>query len=238
MKLIVKKCLLATAIFLTLNPAHSQTRRHLTLPTPALFDPLGLFQNLPAGGLFQTDPIKALQGFTVADIQRALNRAGRVLINNGGGGYAIKDSVTLANGIVVTVSQVGATGNITGVTTDEPGLFAANAPIVPAISTSGKGMGALFGQKDMTAATCYTALIPLVEQTVENPLPTGLGVFEAFQAARDAVNSISNAQANLISGPLNSACAPLALSARNTILMLGAAVGVKGSTFAIAPFPH
>lgn len=174
-----------------------------------------------------TNPITTLQAFTVADIQAALLDAGAIVVNNGGGGYSIGDVFTLANGITGSVGTIGSTGNIITVANTSAGLFSTNAPVVPVISTSGKGSGALFMQNDTTAATCYTALIPLVQQTLVNPLPGGLGLFQAFQKARDAINNVTNAEAQLTGGPLNTACAPLVLSAQNTIIMLGAAVGVK-----------
>ncbi len=127
-------------------------------PAPqVLWDPLHLFT---PGATPQSDPIKALQAFTVEDLQAALADA------------------------------------------------SAQTP------------------PDTTAATCYAALIPVVQTNVKNPLPAGVGGFQAFQKARDLIANANEVKANLTGGALNTACAPLVLSAQNTILMLATKVGV------------
>lgn len=79
---------------------------------------------------------------------------------------------------------------------------------------------------DITAATCYAALLPIVEAGVQNPLPAGLGAFQALQKARDAKALLANIQSpNGPLGALNTACAPLVLDAQNTMVQLGLKVG-------------
>lgn len=80
---------------------------------------------------------------------------------------------------------------------------------------------------DTTAASCYQALIPFVQQQTQNPLPQGAGIFQALQKARDAKAYLANIQSP--TGPLaglNQACAPLVLDVQNTLLTLGVSVGV------------
>lgn len=80
---------------------------------------------------------------------------------------------------------------------------------------------------DTTAATCYAALIPIVSSNVQNPLPTTKGAFILFQKGRDLIANANAIKSDLTGGALNTACAPLVLSAENTIIMLAAQVGVK-----------
>lgn len=94
---------------------------------------------------------------------------------------------------------------------------------------------------DTIAAGCYTALLAVVNGGVKNPLPTSLGLFQAAQKVRDAKALIANLQSP--TGPLASlsaACAPLVLSAQNTLvglgLMTGAVVGT-GGLGALLPLP-
>jgi len=95
---------------------------------------------------------------------------------------------------------------------------------------------------DTTAATCYTALIPIVQTGVANPFPTGLGGFQLLQKGRDLKSMIANLQSQ--TGPLaaiNTACAPLVLSLENTLIQLGIVGGgiaaTSGLTLPIAlPF--
>ena len=80
---------------------------------------------------------------------------------------------------------------------------------------------------DAVSIACYSALIPLVQSGVANPLPAGPGLFQALQKARDAKALIANL--NSPTGPLaalNTACAPLILDAQNTLLGLGISVGL------------
>lgn len=80
---------------------------------------------------------------------------------------------------------------------------------------------------DMTAINCYQALIPIIQTGVGNPLPKGPGVFQAAQKVRDAKAQLANLQSP--TGPLaqfNQACAAYILDAQNTIIGLGAALGI------------
>jgi hypothetical protein len=95
---------------------------------------------------------------------------------------------------------------------------------------------------DTAAATCYAALLTVVQSNVANPLPAGPGIFQALQKARDAKAVLANLQSP--TGPLaglNNACAPLVLDAQNTLLMLGVNVGLvanpAGATAALAGLP-
>ena len=95
---------------------------------------------------------------------------------------------------------------------------------------------------DVTAANCYTALIPFVQSQAINPLPSGAGAFQALQKARDAANYLANIQSN--NGPLaalNIACAPLVLSVQNTVMTLGVTLGLvanpAGASAALASLP-
>lgn len=75
---------------------------------------------------------------------------------------------------------------------------------------------------DQAAINCYTALIPIVQSGVANPLPKGLGGFQLLQKLRDAKAAAANIQSP--SGPLaqlNIACAPLVLDVQNTLIQLG-----------------
>jgi hypothetical protein len=84
---------------------------------------------------------------------------------------------------------------------------------------------------DTVSASCYTALIPLVQSGVGNPLPTGLGAFQLLQKARDAQALIANLQSP--TGPLaalNTACAPLILSTESTLAALGVISGAVAAT--------
>jgi hypothetical protein len=88
---------------------------------------------------------------------------------------------------------------------------------------------------DTTSALCYTALIPIVAAGVNNPLPAGLGVFQALQKARDAKALLANIQSP--NGPLaalNIACAPLVLDAQNTLIQLGIVAGTVAATGGLA----
>lgn len=73
---------------------------------------------------------------------------------------------------------------------------------------------------DTIAATCYEALIPVVQaqpSLIPSALPKGL--FTAFQEGRDGVSAIQ-AVPSALKG-LNVACGPLVLDAQQTILALG-----------------
>lgn len=84
---------------------------------------------------------------------------------------------------------------------------------------------------DTVAAACYTALIPVVQSGVANPLPSGPGLFQAVQKARDAKALLANLQSP--TGPLaelNQACAPLILDAQTTLIQLGVMTGAVVGT--------
>lgn len=75
---------------------------------------------------------------------------------------------------------------------------------------------------DTAAVNCYSALLPIVQSGVANPLPTGLGGFRLLQKARDAKTLLANLQSP--NGPLaqlNIACAPVIIDAQNTMIQLG-----------------
>jgi hypothetical protein len=80
--------------------------------------------------------------------------------------------------------------------------------------------------KDTAAISCYTALLPIVQSGVANPLPATLGGFELLQKARDLQSMLASLQSP--NGPLsqlNIACAPLVLSVQNTMVLLGVVGG-------------
>lgn len=75
---------------------------------------------------------------------------------------------------------------------------------------------------DTVAAACYTALLTVVNNPINNPLPNAPGAFLLFQKGRDLQALLANLQSP--TGPLapiNTACAPLVLSAQNTLIQLG-----------------
>lgn len=76
---------------------------------------------------------------------------------------------------------------------------------------------------DTVAAACYMVLIPYVQANVKNPLPGQLGAFIAFQKARDLQSTINAG----VPSQINVACAPLVLDAANTVIGLGAKVGIS-----------
>ena len=84
---------------------------------------------------------------------------------------------------------------------------------------------------DSTAVNCYTALIPIVQSNVANPLPAGPGVFQLAQKVRDFKALTANLQSP--TGPLaslNQACAAWVLDGVNTFIGLGAQVGLVAGT--------
>lgn len=84
---------------------------------------------------------------------------------------------------------------------------------------------------DQAAVNCYSALIPLVQTGVANPLPTGLGAFQLLQKARDAKALLANVQSP--NGPLsqiNIACAPLVMDAQAVLIQLGIVGGTVAAT--------
>jgi hypothetical protein len=84
---------------------------------------------------------------------------------------------------------------------------------------------------DTVSASCYSALIPIVQSTVANPLPASLGGFQALQKARDFQNLVASLQSqNGPLAPLVTACAPLILSVQNVILGLGLKAGLVSGT--------
>jgi hypothetical protein len=95
---------------------------------------------------------------------------------------------------------------------------------------------------DAAAAACYTALLAVVNSNIANPLPSGPGLFQALQKARDAKAILASMQSP--TGPLsalNTACAPLVLDAQNTLVALGVTTGAVvnpvGAATALAGLP-
>ena len=88
---------------------------------------------------------------------------------------------------------------------------------------------------DTVSAQCYTALLMIVNNPINNPLPSQLGIFLALQKARDAQAFIANLQSP--TGPLSSlniACAPLVMNVNATLLALGVTTGLVVGTSGIA----
>lgn len=84
---------------------------------------------------------------------------------------------------------------------------------------------------DTTAINCYTALIPIVQSNIANPLPAGPGAFQLAQKVRDFKALTANLQSP--TGPLaslNQACAAWVLDGVNTFLGLGAQLGLVVGT--------
>lgn len=82
--------------------------------------------------------------------------------------------------------------------------------------------------KDDVAAGCYTALIPLVQQAAATLQPPGKGgLFTGFQKLRDIQGNIGTVSQSITNGAINVACAPLVMSQIQTIIGIGALVGVK-----------
>lgn len=84
---------------------------------------------------------------------------------------------------------------------------------------------------DTTSINCYTALIPIVQSNIANPLPAGPGVFQLAQKVRDFKALTANLQSP--TGPLaslNQACAAWVLDGVNTFIGLGAKVGLVAGT--------
>jgi hypothetical protein len=80
---------------------------------------------------------------------------------------------------------------------------------------------------DTVAVNCYTALIPIVQSNIANPLPAGPGLFQLAQKVRDFKALTANLQSP--TGPLaalNTACAPWVLDGINTFIGLGTQVGL------------
>jgi hypothetical protein len=81
---------------------------------------------------------------------------------------------------------------------------------------------------DQVAATCYPALIKIVQDSVPNLIvPTNPGMFLGGQRSRDTknVNTAMLSQSGPLAG-LNVACAPLVLDPLNTLVTIGVTVGV------------
>ena len=193
------------------------------------WDPLGLFSNSSAPQSF-SNVVATLNAFTVGDIQNALADAQGFKVAVGGVNYAVGDTVTLGDGVTLLTVTAVSNGAISSVDLTTPGPMLAGVStsgVVMGASTSGKGTSAQFIENDPIAATCYRALVPIVQAGISNPLPTKLGGFLLFQKGRDAINGLSSIEQNIVNGPINVACSPLILSAQNTIIGLGALVGLK-----------
>ncbi len=75
---------------------------------------------------------------------------------------------------------------------------------------------------DTQGMACWTAMIALVQNPAINLLPNAPGGFLLFQKARDLQAMLANLQSP--TGPLapvSTACAPLIISAENTLIQLG-----------------
>lgn len=88
---------------------------------------------------------------------------------------------------------------------------------------------------DTVAATCYQALIPLVQNAngAKGLIPKSLGAVQVLQKARDAKQFL--ATLNSPTGPLaglNVACAPLVLDVQTTLIQLGIISGAVVGTAA------
>ena len=81
---------------------------------------------------------------------------------------------------------------------------------------------------DTTAATCYQAILTMLQNINGPAQPTGqVGAFYLFQQARDAKAFALNILSP--TGPassLNTACAPLVLDAQATLVTMGVGVGL------------
>jgi hypothetical protein len=93
---------------------------------------------------------------------------------------------------------------------------------------------------DDTAIQCYTALIPVVQAGILNPLPASPGYFQLAQKARDIKAMAANFQSP--TGPLaslNRACAAWVLDGVNMVLSIGAKAGLiagSGGLAGVLPF--
>jgi hypothetical protein len=91
---------------------------------------------------------------------------------------------------------------------------------------------------DQVAINCYTALASTLQSPVINPLPSGLGAFQALQKARDAKNNLAQLQAN--GGPLEAlkiGCAAYVVDAANVLSLLGLAAGAIAPIGGVLPIP-
>jgi hypothetical protein len=89
--------------------------------------------------------------------------------------------------------------------------------------------------RDGIATTCYAELIEIVQAYETHPPPDLRGGFSAFQRARDLAN---HAKDGPIPKDVNIACAPLVFDAQQTVLRLGAILGVVGAfKGAVMPIP-
>lgn len=81
---------------------------------------------------------------------------------------------------------------------------------------------------DQAGVQCYTYLIPIVQQAAQqlgNPNTTVSGAFSAFETGRVVATNIKGFINGVPQG-LNLACAPLVVDSTNTLVLLGAQVGV------------
>ena len=81
-------------------------------------------------------------GSGLTAIPTALKAVSATVVNGGTSGFAVSDTVTLANGVVLTVASVSS-GVITGVTVTTPGTFTGQVAANPVAktATSGSGVG-------------------------------------------------------------------------------------------------
>ena len=229
-------CLLATPAAAA-APVKKWTAPPSPIPLPNLWDPLHLFpqsSSAPAGSsLFGTlgGMIAQLQKFSTSDLTAALADAESVIPVTAGTCYAVGDVLPLSGGAIVTVATVGATGNILTVTLSTAGLFPSGTPVAPPLATAvTKGTGATFSQNDTVAATCWATLLPVVSNSLQNPLPQQPGIFLAIQKARDLADNGSTLLQSVQNGPINTACAPVVLTSVQTVNGLA----LKGAAAAAA----
>jgi|SRR5579883_3395563 len=130
----------------------------LALPYPAAANALGSVGAVTAGNNYTAIPAIAATGGTLAAggwpaVLRATLKVITPALQNAGAGYAINDTLTFANGVVITVNTVSS-GAIATFTLTNAGSFAGNGVLpgtggVPVgnqsqIATSGSGSGATF----------------------------------------------------------------------------------------------
>lgn len=129
------------------TPYNSQTQPLFGNPTVRLNDLVThatitlQAQQAASSGALQV--VRATDGTDTAAAV-VLNNASAAVIATPGTGYAVNDTVTLVNGVVVKVSTIGANGAITAVTVTAAGMYPTPAGAVAQGATSGVGVGATF----------------------------------------------------------------------------------------------
>ena len=140
--------------------------------------------------------------------------------------------------VPITASKIKLPVPLTGVDFDPLGLFSTKATS-PVNTNLTNAIGAIQSftvadlqaaladanaqtPPDTVAAGCYTALIPVVQASVTNPLPQTKGLFILIQKARDLADNGTALLTIVQTGPINTACAPLVLSTTQTLIGLQA----------------